>query len=156
MRRAAPPALARVDGHPADAGARARPGARDRGSHRSRLRAANAAAALAEAAHRITGTMDIGGQEHFYLEGQIAVALPGEDDEMHVISSTQHPGEVQHMIAHVLDVPASSVDGDGAGASAAGSGGKETQSNLFAAAAALAARRFKPGRSSCVRTVTTT
>jgi len=101
----------------------------------------DAAAALPQAAHRITGTMNIGGQEHFYLEGQIAVALPGEDDEMHVISSTQHPGEVQHMVAHVLDVPASSVTVT-VRRLGGGFGGKESQSSLFAAAAALAARRF--------------
>ena len=49
--------------------------------------------------------MRIGGQEHFYLEGQIALAVPGEDDEVTVYSSTQHPSEIQHMVAKVLGVP---------------------------------------------------
>ena len=49
----------------------------------------------------------IGGQDQFYLEGQIALAIPGEADEMTLFTSTQHPTEVQHMVAHALDVPAS-------------------------------------------------
>ena len=56
-------------------------------------------AAMAAAPHRIKGPMRVGGQDHFYLEGQIAFAVPGEDDEVTVYSSTQHPSEVQHMVA---------------------------------------------------------
>ena len=60
------------------------------------------AAALAASPHRVSGTLRIGGQEHFYLEGQVALAVPGED-EMLVYSSTQHPSELQHIIAHMLE-----------------------------------------------------
>ncbi|MGO8470325.1 molybdopterin cofactor-binding domain-containing protein, partial [Rhizobium leguminosarum] len=55
------------------------------------------------AAMRLKGQMRIGGQEHFYLEGHIAVAIPGEDDEVTVWSSTKHPSEIQHIVGHVLD-----------------------------------------------------
>ncbi len=53
---------------------------------------------------RLSGEIEIGGQEHFYLEGQAAFALPGEGEEMLVHSSTQHPSEVQHIVARVLGV----------------------------------------------------
>ena len=56
----------------------------------------DAAAHLATAPHRLQGEVRCGGQDHFYLEGQIALATPGENGDMHVHSSTQHPGEVQH------------------------------------------------------------
>ena len=59
--------------------------------------------------------MEIGGQDHFYLEGQIAMALPGEDDEVMVVySSTQHPSEIQHMVAKVLGRALRRGDGRGA------------------------------------------
>ena len=97
--------------------------------------------ALRAAPHRLRGTMRTGGQDHFYLEGHIALALPGEDSEVRVVSSTQHPSEVQHMVAHVLGVPSSAVTVT-VRRMGGGFGGKETQSNLFAAVAALAARKF--------------
>ena len=50
------------------------------------------------------GRIDIGGQEHFYLEGQVAMAIPGEDGDMLVHSSTQHPTEVQHLVARALEL----------------------------------------------------
>ncbi|MGL4974199.1 MAG: molybdopterin cofactor-binding domain-containing protein, partial [Bosea sp. (in: a-proteobacteria)] len=56
------------------------------------------AAAMAASPRRIKGSMSVGGQDHFYLEGQIALALPGEDEDVTVFSSTQHPSEVQHMV----------------------------------------------------------
>ena len=65
----------------------------------------DAAAAIAATPHRLEGQIEIGGQDHFYLEGQIALAIPGEDDEVTVYSSTQHPSEIQHMVAIVLGVP---------------------------------------------------
>ena len=61
-------------------------------------------AALAAAPHRLKGAFRIGGQEQFYLEGQVAYAVPKEDGDMLVYSSTQHPGEVQHQVAHALGV----------------------------------------------------
>src|SRR4029450_3538610 len=59
--------------------------------------------ALAAAPHRLSAAFSVGGQEHFYLEGQIAFALPGEDGDLLVHSSTQHPTEVQHVCAEILD-----------------------------------------------------
>ncbi|MCQ4437599.1 molybdopterin-dependent oxidoreductase, partial [Clostridioides difficile] len=64
----------------------------------------DAAARLAVAPHRESGEMLLGGQEQFYLEGQIAYAVPKDDDGMHVYCSTQHPSEMQHLVAHVLGV----------------------------------------------------
>ena len=55
---------------------------------------------------RSAGTFHIGGQEHFYLEGQVALAVPGEDGAVLVYSSTQHPSEVQHVVARVLGAAA--------------------------------------------------
>ncbi len=95
-------------------------------------------AAIAAAPRRLAGRMAIGGQDHFYLEGHIALALPGEDGEVAVFSSTQHPSEVQHMVAHVLGLPSNRVTVEVRRMGGA-FGGKETQSNLFAAVAALAA-----------------
>ena len=98
------------------------------------------AAALAQAPRRLKGSMEIGGQDHFYLEGHIALAIPGEDRDVTVYSSTQHPSEVQHMVAHVLGVPSHCVTVE-IRRMGGGFGGKETQGNLFAAIAALAAKR---------------
>ena len=55
-------------------------------------------AALARAPHKVSGTLEVGGQEHFYLEGQVAYALPQEQKQWLIYSSTQHPGEVQHWV----------------------------------------------------------
>jgi xanthine dehydrogenase large subunit len=97
--------------------------------------------ALAAAPHRLQGRMRVGGQDHFYLEGMIAFALPGEDDEVTIYSSTQHPSEVQHMVAHVLGVPSNAVTII-VRRMGGGFGGKETQPNLFASIAALAAKKW--------------
>jgi len=67
-----------------------------------RMARGDAAAALEGAEHRLSGTLEMGGQEHFYLEGQAALATPGERGQIHVVSSTQHPSEVQHLIANLL------------------------------------------------------
>ena len=98
------------------------------------------AAALAAAPCRLKGTMQVGGQDHFYLEGQIALALPGEDNDVTIHASTQHPSEVQHMVAHVLGVPSHAVTVETRRMGGA-FGGKETQGNLFAVVAALAAAK---------------
>ena len=99
----------------------------------------DAQSALANAPHRIQGRMRVGGQDHMYLEGQIALAIPGEDDEMTVFASTQHPSEAQHMVAHALGVPFNAVVMN-VRRMGGGFGGKETQMNLFCAVSALAAR----------------
>jgi xanthine dehydrogenase large subunit len=105
------------------------------------LKRGDAAAAIAAAPRRLKGRMRIGGQEHFYLEGHVALAIPGEDGDVTVLSSTQHPSEVQHMVSHALGVPAHSVNVE-VRRMGGGFGGKETQANLFAAVAAIAATRL--------------
>ncbi len=97
-------------------------------------------AGLARATRRLDGRVTMGGQDHFYLEGHVALAIPGEDGDMTVFSSTQHPSEVQHMVAHVLGIPSNSVTVE-VRRMGGGFGGKETQSNLFACVAALVARK---------------
>jgi xanthine dehydrogenase large subunit len=104
------------------------------------LKRGDAEAAIASAPRRAKGRMRVGGQDHFYLEGQIALAIPGEDGDVTVHSSTQHPSEVQHMVAHALGVPSHAVTVE-IRRMGGGFGGKETQSNQFAAVAAIAARR---------------
>jgi len=99
----------------------------------------DASAALDHAEVRASGTFLIGGQEHFYLEGQAALATPGEDGEMHVLSSTQHPSEVQHAVARALGVPDAAVTCE-CRRMGGGFGGKESQATQWAVIAALAAR----------------
>jgi xanthine dehydrogenase large subunit len=100
----------------------------------------DAAAALARAPHTLTGSFEVGGQEHFYLEGQIAYALPQEQNQWLVHSSTQHPGEVQHWVAHALGLDLHRVRVE-CRRMGGGFGGKETQAGHLAVWAALAARR---------------
>jgi xanthine dehydrogenase large subunit len=95
--------------------------------------------ALAQAPHRLSGSFSVGGQDHFYLEGQIAAAIPQDDGGMLVHSSTQHPSEVQQIVAHALGVPANLVTVQ-CRRMGGGFGGKETQPALIAAAAAVMAR----------------
>ncbi|MEB0138845.1 MULTISPECIES: xanthine dehydrogenase molybdopterin binding subunit [unclassified Undibacterium] len=102
----------------------------------------DAAAALATAAHSLSGQWQVGGQEQFYLEGQIAYALPQEDGALRVLCSTQHPSEMQHIIAHALALPTHSVQVECRRMGGA-FGGKESQSSLWAAAAALCAWRLQ-------------
>ena len=106
-----------------------------------KLERGQASEAIAAAPKRLRGEMRIGGQEHFYLEGHIALAVPGEDQDVTVYSSTQHPSEVQHMVAHVLGVPSHAVTVE-IRRMGGGFGGKETQGNQFAAIAAVAAKRL--------------
>ena len=94
--------------------------------------------ALAAAPHRLRGEVRSGGQDHFYLEGQIALVLPGESGEMQVLSSTQHPTEVQHGVAHVLGLPFNAVTCEVRRMGGA-FGGKESQATIIAAIAALLA-----------------
>jgi xanthine dehydrogenase large subunit len=99
----------------------------------------DAAAAIAAAPHRVEGQIEVGGQEHFYLEGQVALALPQEGGDMVVHSSTQHPTEVQHKVAHALHLPMSAVRVE-VRRMGGGFGGKESQGNALAVACAVAAR----------------
>jgi xanthine dehydrogenase large subunit len=95
-------------------------------------------AALAGAPHRLSGELRCGGQDHFYLEGQIALATPGETPDMHVWSSTQHPTEVQHGVAHILGLPFNAVTVEVRRMGGA-FGGKESQATIIAGIAALLA-----------------
>lgn len=95
-------------------------------------------AGLAAATTVLDGEIYIGGQEHFYLEGQVAMALPTEDGGMHVHTSSQHPAEVQKLVAEVLGVPIHKVHAE-VRRMGGGFGGKETQAAPLACAAALAA-----------------
>jgi xanthine dehydrogenase large subunit len=103
------------------------------------LQRGDAKAAIAAAPRTLAGRFTIGGQEHFYLEGQVALALPGEDDDVTVYASTQHPSEIQHKVAHVLGVASHAVTVEVRRMGGA-FGGKESQGNLPAAAAALVAK----------------
>ena len=94
--------------------------------------------AIEGAVNRVSGRVSCGGQDHFYLEGQVALALPGEDNDMLVYSSTQHPSEVQHGVAHVLGIASNQVTVE-VRRMGGGFGGKESQPTIIAAAAALAA-----------------
>jgi xanthine dehydrogenase molybdopterin binding subunit len=97
-------------------------------------------AALAAAHLRVEGVVRTPGQDHFYLETHCALSVPGEGRTMHVWSSTQHPTEIQRMVAHVLDVPDAAVVVE-VTRLGGGFGGKESQATTFAALAALGARR---------------
>ena len=99
-------------------------------------------AAIAAAPHRLQGQLDVGGQEQFYLEGQISYAIPKEGGAVHVHCSTQHPSEMQHLVAHALHLPAHAVHVE-CRRMGGGFGGKESQSALFACVAAVAATRLK-------------
>jgi xanthine dehydrogenase large subunit len=97
--------------------------------------------AIDAAPHRLQGSFSLGGQEQFYLEGQIAYAVPTEDGALRVHCSTQHPSEMQHVMAHALELPAHKVLVE-CRRMGGGFGGKESQSALFAAVAAVAAARL--------------
>jgi len=97
-------------------------------------------AALAAAAHRLTDVFEFGGQEHFYLETHAAWAEATDDGGVFVASSTQHPTEIQSIVAEVLGLPKSAVVVE-APRMGGGFGGKETQGNLWAALTALAAQK---------------
>ncbi|UWQ33838.1 xanthine dehydrogenase molybdopterin binding subunit [Leisingera sp. M527] len=99
----------------------------------------DAAAAIAAAPRMIEGTFELGGQEHFYLEGQAAMAWPQEDGGMHVFSSTQHPAEIQHKVADAIGLPMHAVRVE-TRRMGGGFGGKESQGNALAVACAVAAR----------------
>jgi len=102
----------------------------------------DAAAALKKAAHTLSGTLEVGGQEHFYLEGQVAYVLPQEQNQWLVYSSTQHPGEIQHWVSHALGIDNHAVRVE-CRRMGGGFGGKETQSGQMAVWAAIAAHKLR-------------
>jgi xanthine dehydrogenase large subunit len=106
----------------------------------------DADAGLAASEHRLSGSLEMGGQEHFYLEGQAALALPGEQGQLHIISSTQHPSEIQHLIARLLGRSHAQIAVEVRRMGGA-FGGKETQAAAFAVACALvAAKTGRPAK----------
>ncbi|MEX5746395.1 xanthine dehydrogenase molybdopterin binding subunit [Massilia sp. X63] len=107
-----------------------------------RLARGDAESAFAAAPYRVKGELSVGGQEQFYLEGQIAYAIPGEDRGMHVYCSTQHPSEMQHVVAHALGLHSHHVTVE-CRRMGGGFGGKESQSALWASAAAIASVRTR-------------
>ena len=94
------------------------------------------------ASNKLTGELTIGGQEHYYLEGQVALAVPTEDNEMVVHSSTQNPTEVQHLVAHVLNVPHNAIEVV-TRRMGGGFGGKETDSSQLACICAIFAQQSR-------------
>ena len=99
----------------------------------------DARAAIDAAPHRLVDTLEVGGQEQFYLEGQISYAIPREDEGMFVHCSTQHPSEMQHLVARCLGLQSHHVQVE-CRRMGGGFGGKESQSALFACVAAIAAK----------------
>ncbi len=97
--------------------------------------------AFKAAPHTVKGQLYVGGQEQFYLEGQISYAIPKEDEGMLVLCSTQHPSEMQHVVAHALGRLSHKVVVE-CRRMGGGFGGKESQSALWAAASAIAAARL--------------
>ncbi len=112
------------------------------------MRRGDASNALKASPHRLKGRIDIGGQDHFYLEGQVSLAIPMEDGDVLVHCSTQHPSEVQHLIAHALDRPSNAVTVE-VRRMGGGFGGKETQAAQWAIIAALVT--VKTGRAAKFR-----
>ena len=102
----------------------------------------DAAAALQTARHTLHGTLEVGGQEHFYLEGQVAYVLPQEQNQWLICTSTQHPGEVQHWVAHALGIDNHRVVVE-CRRMGGGFGGKETQAGHMAVWATIAANKLK-------------
>ncbi|MDA9060628.1 molybdopterin-dependent oxidoreductase, partial [Candidatus Thioglobus sp.] len=98
--------------------------------------------AIDSSKNKLNGSLSIGGQEHYYLEGQVALAIPTEDNEMVVHSSTQNPTEVQHLVAHVLDVPQNAIEVI-TRRMGGGFGGKETDSSQLACVCAIFAKQSK-------------
>ncbi len=111
-----------------------------------RLARGDAEAALARAEYVIEGTFRTGGQEHFYLETQAALAIPGEGGQMTVHSSTQNPSEIQTVVAHCLGISQNMVVCT-CTRMGGGFGGKESQAAHPALLAALVAHRTgRPAR----------
>ncbi|NQY59336.1 xanthine dehydrogenase molybdopterin binding subunit [Cognatishimia sp.] len=110
--------------------------------------AGDAAQALKDAPKSLSGSITMGGQEHFYLESQAALAQPQDNGDMVVNSSTQHPSEIQHKVAHAIGVPMNAVRVE-TRRMGGGFGGKESQGNALAVACAIAAQ--KTGRACKMR-----
>lgn len=106
------------------------------------LRQGDAKAALLSAPRKMAGQFQVGGQEQFYLEGQISYAVPKENRGLHLWCSTQHPTEMQHLVAHALLLASNQITVE-VRRMGGGFGGKESQSALFACVASIAAMRLQ-------------
>lgn len=100
----------------------------------------NAQTAIDSAAHKISGELEIGGQDHLYLEGQVSIAIPEEQGGVTIISSNQNPTETQHLVAEVLGLNMGDVNVKTRRMGGA-FGGKETQAAPWACIAAIFAIR---------------
>ena len=105
------------------------------------IRIGNPKKAIKNSKLTLEGNLLIGGQDHFYLESQISLAVPNENEEMTIWSSTQHPTEVQHGVANVLNLPSAKIDCK-TRRLGGGFGGKESQATIFAGIAALSAYKL--------------
>jgi xanthine dehydrogenase large subunit len=106
------------------------------------LRRGDADLALQSSTHQMRGEISVGGQEQFYLEGQISYVAPKEDGCFHLWCSTQHPSEMQQVVAHALGIDFNQVVVE-MRRMGGGFGGKESQSAIFACIAAVAAYRLQ-------------
>ncbi len=106
-----------------------------------RVRRGDAGKAIGRAPHTLHGAFEVGGQEHFYLEGQVAYTVPQEQGQWLIYSSTQHPGEIQHWVSHALRIPNNAVRVE-CRRMGGGFGGKETQAGHLAVWSALAANKY--------------
>jgi xanthine dehydrogenase large subunit len=106
------------------------------------MKRGDSASAIAAAEHQLSGAIIVGGQEHVYLEGQVSTAVPTEDGGMEIYTSSQHPSEVQKLVAEVLAIPLNKVMVD-MRRMGGGFGGKETQAAPWACIAALLANVTK-------------
>jgi xanthine dehydrogenase large subunit len=106
------------------------------------MKRGDSASAIAKAEHQLSGEIVVGGQEHMYLEGQVSTAEPTEDGGMNIYTSSQHPSEVQKLVAEVLAIPLNKVLVD-MRRMGGGFGGKETQAAPWACLAALLANETK-------------
>ena len=95
---------------------------------------------ISKSEFNLNGTINIGGQEHFYLEGQAALAIPHDDGDITIHCSTQHPTEAQHKVADALKKPMNAVRVQ-VRRMGGGFGGKESQSNALAVACAVMANK---------------
>lgn len=128
----------KIDPKPAILGAREAVAANSFLTQPHRIRRGDVEKAMASSAHVLEGEVDTPGQDHFYLETQASLAIPGERGALEVISSTQHPSEIQAKIAEVLNLGRHEVSVKAVRMGGA-FGGKESQAAPFAALAALGA-----------------
>ena len=97
---------------------------------------------MKKAPHTLSGDIVIQGHDHFYLESNVSIAYPLEDGQLEIHSSSQHPTETQHVVAHALGLPDNDVVCQ-VKRMGGGFGGKESQAAPFAAMAALCAVKLK-------------